>query len=67
MGRLSGGGMLVAAIVLIVLGILALTGKLDWLLDVLGVIAVIAGGALILMNLMGRGGKKSSGGYDGDY
>ena len=65
MRRLSGGGMMVAAIVLIVFGILAVSGWLDWILRILGVIAIAGGGLMILMNLFGKGGGRR-GGYDDD-
>ena len=66
MGRLSGGGMMLAAIVLILFGILAVSGWLDFLLRVLGIVAIIAGALMIIIALLGSG-KKSSGDYGGDY
>ena len=66
MRNLSGTGGILVAVILILFGILALTGWLDFILRILGVLAIIGGGLMIVMNLAG-GGKKSSGGYDGDY
>ena len=65
MGRMGGGGLLLAGILLIVLGWLVQSGIVEFLLDVIGFTVVAAGVILAVYGLikMFSGGKSSAGDY----
>jgi hypothetical protein len=66
MGKLTGGSQILAGILLIVIGWIITSGVLAFLLDILGVILIIAGvivGVLGLVALFRGGRRKSYGDY----
>ena len=54
--------LIIAGIVLFVLGIIMVTGLLDWLLDLAGIILIVAGIVVAVYGFMTRN-KESSGGF----
>ena len=66
MGKIGGGGLLVAGIFLIFLGLMIRSDILEWLLDVFGLV-VIVGGAVVgiigLIQMFTGGGRSSSSDY----
>ena len=62
MNKLGGGGLLVAGIFLVLLGAFLKSGILEWLLDFLGIIIIVAGVILGVYGLirMFSGSKASS-------
>ena len=66
MGKLGGGGMIVAGLVLVILGFLVKSGLVEWLLDIIGIVIIIGGavvGIVGLIRLFGGGGSSSSQDY----
>ena len=67
MGKLGGGGMIVAGLVLVILGFLVKSGLVEWLLDIIGIVIIIGGavvGIVGLIRLFGGGGGGSSSSQD---
>ena len=61
MGKIGGGGLLVAGIFLVVLGALIRSDILTWLLDILGFLVIVAGIILVIYGLIKMfSGRKSS-------
>ena len=59
MNKASGGGLLVAGIVIILLGLILRLGIIQWLIDFTGIILIILGIVLIVVGVLqmitGRG------------
>ena len=67
MSKLRGGTLLLAGAFLVFLGILIQSNFLTWLLDILGVVTIVAGavlGIIGLIQVFSGGGQKSGGDYD---
>ncbi len=63
MGKASGGAFILAGIFLIFLGFLISSDFLEWLLDVLGIVVIVAGaiiGIIGLIRVFSGGGSTSS-------
>jgi spore maturation protein SpmB len=62
MSNLKGGGLLLAGIVLVIVGVFVQSGILEWLLDIIGFVVVALGVILGIVGLiqMLSGGSKSS-------
>ncbi len=65
MGLLGKGGGIVIGAILIITGFLLKSGLIEWLLDMMGWIMIIAGVVILIVSLIGlvAGGKGKSGGY----
>lgn len=65
MSKLSGGGLLLAGVVLIIVGFFVQSGILEWLLDVIGFVVVALGVMLGIVGLvqMFSGGRKQASDY----
>ncbi len=46
MNKVGGGGLLVAGIFLIILGLIVQSSIVEWLLDVIGIVIIVSGAAL---------------------
>ncbi len=63
MSKVGGGGLLLAGIFLVFLGFLIQSNFIEWLLDILGIIAIIIGaivGVVGLIQVFTGGSKRSS-------
>jgi hypothetical protein len=63
MRKLEGGGLLVAGILLLIVGIVLQRDLIDWLIDATGLILIIIGvilGIIGLIQTFSGGGRKSS-------
>ncbi len=66
MSNLRGGGLLLAGIVLVIVGVFVQSGILEWLLDVIGFLVVALGvilGIVGLIQMLGGGNKGSASDY----
>ena len=63
MSKAAGGGLFLAAIVLVVLGLILRLDLVDWLIDAFGLLLIIVGvvlGIIGLVKMFSGGGNKSS-------
>ena len=62
MNRFGGGGLILLAIILVVVGIMVQSDIVEWLLNVIGTIFIVAGVIAGVVGLIGlfTGGKKQS-------
>lgn len=63
MGKIGGGGLILVGIVLVFLGVLLQSNLIEWLLDIIGLVIIIAGVVMGIVGLvrMFSGGGDSSG------
>jgi len=63
MNKVGGGGLLLAGLFLVFMGILIRSNLIEWLLDILGLVVIIGGAILGIIGLIkmfsGRGAKSS--------
>ncbi len=52
MNRLGGSGLLIAAIIMIVLGIILRWDLIDWIIDVTGLLLIVLGAILLVVSLV---------------
>ena len=63
MSKAAGGGLFLAAIILVVLGLILRLDLVDWLIDAFGLLLIIVGvvlGIIGLIKMFSGGGKSSS-------
>ena len=66
MSNLKGGGLLLAGIVLVIVGVFVQSGILEWLLDIIGFVVVALGvilGIVGLIQMLSGGSKNSASDY----
>ena len=64
MNKIGGGGVLVAGVFLIFLGLLIQSDFLSWLLDILGLVVIVAGAVLSVYGLIKMFSGSESGASD---
>jgi hypothetical protein len=68
MGKVGGGGLVLAGILIVVLGFLIQSDLLEWLLDLIGIVLIVGGaivGIIGLIKLFSGGG--NGGGSSDDF
>ena len=63
MGKVGGGGLVLAGILVIIFGFLIRSGLIEWLLDIVGIVIIVTGaviGLIGLIKVFSGGGESTS-------